>query len=69
MKYCTCKDEALLLYIDALFLLHLFLHEFDRVVRLEIEGDLLPREALDVDPHTVTDYNHQRNRWGNTRKF
>ena len=51
----TSKDEALLIWRNAFFVLDLSLDIFDRVRRLNIEGDGLASKGLDKDLHTTTE--------------
>ena len=46
------EDQALLVGRDALLVLDLGLDVVDRVRRLDLEGDRLAGERLDVDRHT-----------------
>jgi len=50
----SSEDQSLLLRRNALFVLDLGLDIGDRVVRLDIQGDRLPREGLDKDLHGTT---------------
>ena len=49
------EDEALLVWGNAFFILDLSLDIFDRVRRLNIEGDGLASKSLDKDLHTPTE--------------
>ena len=51
----TSEDEALLVWGNAFFILDLGLDIFDRVRRLNIEGDGLASKSLDKDLHTTTE--------------
>merc|ERR1712168_86768 len=48
----SSEDQSLLLGWDSFFVLNLRLNVLNRVVRLDIQGDRLPRKCLDEDlPH------------------
>eukprot|EP00667_Euglena_gracilis_P032450 EG_transcript_49802 len=47
------EDEPLLLWGDALLLLHLFLHPLDLVVGVDVDLDLFAGQGLDLDKHVV----------------
>ena len=51
LELLSGKDETLLIWRDAFFVLDLGLHILDRVGGLDLEGDGLARESLDEDLH------------------
>ncbi len=51
LELLACEDEALLVRRDALLVLNLLLHILDRVARLDIERDGLPRKRLHKNLH------------------
>ena len=53
------KDEALLVRRDALLVLDLLLHVFNRVRRLHVKGDGLARQGLHEDLHAAAQAEHQ----------
>ncbi len=48
------EDETLLIRGDTLLVLDLRLHVIDRVRRLDLQRDSLPREGLDENLHSAT---------------
>jgi len=53
------KDEALLVWRDALLVLDLGLHIVDSVRGLDVKSDCLASQSLDKDLHTTTQPQHQ----------
>ena len=54
LKLLARKDETLLVRRNTLLILDLRLHVVDRVRRLDLQRDRLPREGLDENLHTTT---------------
>jgi hypothetical protein len=59
LELLTSKDETLLVWWDALFVLNLGLHVVDGVGALDLESDGLSSESLDEDLHTTTETKDQ----------
>jgi len=58
LKLFTGKDEALLVWRNALLVLDLGFDVVDGVRGLDIKGDCLARQSLDKDLHTTTQAQH-----------
>jgi len=59
LQLLTGEDEALLVRWDALLILDLGLHSFNRVRALDLERDRLARQRLHEDLHSSTEAEHQ----------
>ena len=55
----ACKDEALLIWWNTLFILNLRLDIVNRVGGLDLKGDRLAGEGLDKDLHATAETKHQ----------
>jgi hypothetical protein len=53
LELLACKDEALLVWWDALLVLHLALDSLDRVGAFDFQGDSLTSQGLDKDLHLL----------------
>jgi len=52
LKLFSCKDQPLLVWGDAFFVLDLGLHILDGVGRLNLKSNCLSRQGLHKDLHT-----------------
>merc|ERR1712038_521968 len=59
LELLPCKDQTLLVWRDALFILDLRLDVVNRVAGLDVQGDGLTREGLDEDLHASSETKHQ----------
>ena len=58
LKLLSCKDQALLVWRDSLLILDLRLDIVDRVARLDLQRNRLPRQSLDKDLHPSSQSQH-----------
>ena len=59
LKLLSSKDETLLIWWDALLVLDLSLHIFNRIGSFDLESDGLSCQGLDKDLHTTTKPEHK----------
>jgi len=59
LELLSCKDEALLIWRDAFFVLDLSLYRLDGVSAFDVKSDGLASQGLYEDLHTTTETEYE----------